>query len=173
MAVLKRKQHGKEVSNKATSGVKCGAPELKRQTGAGKMLGGWGMLIVGSLITWSCASNNGARYGSDATNQAQPCRNDDLQCLGDRGNAAASIYCPGPIERLATHTVRWTGGPYELKFSRYRWTDSPGGTITYIGDKAEFKNDIGVYTPIIYECGLASDGKTVLAVSAAAGRLPP
>jgi hypothetical protein len=173
MAVLKRKQHRKEVSNKATSGVKCGAPELKRQTGAGKMLGGWGMLIVGSLITWSCASNNGARYGSDAANQAQPCRNDDLQCLGDRGNAAASIYCPGPIERLATHTVRWTGGPYELKFSRYRWTDSPGGTITYIGDKAEFKNDIGVYTPIIYECGLASDGKTVLAVSAAAGRLPP
>ncbi|MDE1012017.1 MAG: zinc ribbon domain-containing protein [Paraburkholderia fungorum] len=173
MAVLKRKQLWKEVSNKATSCAKCGAPELKRQTGAGKMLGGWGMLIVGSLITWSCASNNGARYGSDATNQAQPCRNDDLQCLGDRGNAAASIYCPGPIERLATHTVRWTGGPYELKFSRYRWTDSPGGLITYIGDKAEFKNDIGVYTPIIYECGLASDGRTVLAVSAAAGRLPP
>jgi hypothetical protein len=173
MAVLKRKQRGQEVSDKATSCITCSAPVVKRQTGAGKMLGGWGMLIVGSLITWSCVSNNGARYGSDAANQAQPCRNDDLQCLGDRGNAAASIYCPGPIERLATHTVRWTGGPYELKFSRYRWTDSPGGPITYIGDKAEFQNDIGVYTPIIYECGLASDGKTVLAVSAAAGRLPP
>ncbi|AJZ61402.1 hypothetical protein OI25_6016 [Paraburkholderia fungorum] len=42
-----------------------------------------------------------------------------------------------------------------------------------VGDKAEFQNDIGVYTPIIYECGLASDGRTVLAVSATAGRLPP
>ncbi|MFL9946943.1 zinc ribbon domain-containing protein [Paraburkholderia agricolaris] len=173
MAALKRKQHGKEVSDKATSCVQCGAPVVKRQTGAGKMFGGLGMLIVGSLITWGCVSDNGARYGSDAVNQAQSCRKDDLQCLGDQGNAAASIYCKGPIERLATRTVRWTGGPYEVKFSRFRWSDSPGGAITYIGDKAEFQNDIGVYTPIIYECGLASDGKTVLAVSASAGRLPP
>lgn len=173
MAVLKRKQRGKALSDKATSCVKCGAPVVKRQTGAGKTLGGWGMLIVASLITWSCVSDNGARYGSDAANQAQPCRKDDLQCLGDKGNAAASLYCKGPIERLATHTVRWTDGPYEVKFSRFRWTGSPGGSITYIGDKAEFQNDIGVYTPIIYECGLANDGKTVLAVSASAGRLPP
>lgn len=173
MAFLKRKQRGKKVNDRATSCVKCGAPVAKRQTDAGRLLGGLGMLIVGSLITWGCASDNSARNGSDAANQAQSCRTDDLPCLGDKGNVAASIYCKAPIERLATHIVKWTGGPDDVKFSRFRWTDNPGGPITYIGDKAEFQNDVGAYTPIIYQCGVASDGKTVLAVSATAGRLSP
>jgi hypothetical protein len=60
-----------------------------------------------------------------------------------------------------------------MKFSRFRWTDEPGGPITYIGDKAEFRNDFGVYTPVIYQCDVAGDGQTVLAVRATAGRLPP
>jgi hypothetical protein len=69
--------------------------------------------------------------------------------------------------------VKWTGGTFEMKFSRFRWTDEPGGPITYIGDKAEFRNDFGVYTPVIYQCDVAGDGQTVLAVRATAGRLPP
>lgn len=173
MALVKCKECGNEVSNKPTTCVKCGAPVVKLQTDAGKMVVGLGVLIVGALINWGCVSDNSARNGSDAANQAQSCSKDDLQCLGDKGVVAAGIYCQHPIERLATHTVKWTSGTYDMKFSRFRWTDEPGGPITYIGDKAEFKNDVGAYTPIIYQCNLASDGKTVLAVSATAGRLPP
>jgi hypothetical protein len=173
MALLKCKQCGKGVGDKATSFVRYGAPVVKRQIDAGKMLGGLGVVIVGALITSGCVSDNSAKNGSHAAAQAQSCSEDDLQCLGDKGTVAAGIYCKNPIERLATHTVKWTGGTYEMRFSRFRWTDKPGGPITYIGDKAEFQNDVGAYTPIIYQCDLASDGKTVLAVSATAGRLPP
>ena len=42
--------------------------------------------------------------------------------------------------------MKWTGGNFAMKFSRFRWTDEPGGPITYIGDKAEFQNDFGAYT---------------------------
>jgi hypothetical protein len=147
--------------------------EVKQQTDAGKMLGGLGVLLVGALITWGCASDNSVKHVSDTANQAQSCSTDDLQCLGDKGTVAASIYCKAPIERLATHIVKWTGGTFETKFSFFRWTDHPGGPITFIGDKAEFRNDVGVYTPVIYQCDLAGDDKTVLAVRATAGRLPP
>jgi len=173
VALVKCTECGNEVSDKAKTCVKCGAPMVKQQTDAGKMLGGLGVLIVGALITWGCASDNSARNGSDAANQAQSCSKDDLQCLGDKEIVAAAIYCKDPIERLATHIVKWTGGTFEMKFSRFRWTDEPGGPITYIGDKAEFQNDFGAYTPVIYQCDVAGDGKTVLAVRATAGRLPP
>jgi hypothetical protein len=137
------------------------------------MLGGLGVLIVAALISSGCASDHSARNVGDATNQAQWCNTDDLQCLGDKGTAAAALYCKAPIERLATHVVKWTGGTFETEFSWFRWTDEPGGPITYIGDKAEFRNDVGVYTPVIYQCDVAGDGKTVLAVRATAGRLLP
>ena len=173
MALGKCKECGTEVSDKATASVNCGAPVAKRQTDAGKKLGGLGILMVSALITWGCVSDNSVKNVSDAANQAQPCSKDDLQCLGDKGTAAAGIYCKNPIERLATHIVKWTAGTDEMKFSRFRWTDEPGGSITYIGDKAAFQNDVGAYTPIIYQCDLASDGKTVLSVGATAGRLQP
>ncbi|MFM0340794.1 zinc ribbon domain-containing protein [Paraburkholderia fungorum] len=173
MALVKCKECGNGVSDKATRCVKCGASVIKLQNDAGKMLSGWGVLIVGALITWGCVSDNSVKNGSDAANQAQSCSKDDLQCRGDKGTVAAGIYCKNPIERLATHIVRWTNGTDEMKFSRFRWTDERGGSITYIGDKAEFQNDVGAYTPIIYQCDLAGDGETVLSVGATAGRLAP
>lgn len=131
------------------------------------------MLMVGTLITGCCVSTYSAKDGHDPANQVQSCCKDDLQCLAEKGVVAADIYCKDPIERLATHVVRWTQAPQELRFSHFRWTDQPGGGITYIGDKAEFRNDAGIYTPIIYHCDLAIDDQTVVAVSATAGRLPP
>jgi hypothetical protein len=100
------------------------------------------------------------------------CKPDDLQCLGDQGIGAATVYCKDPIERLATHDVKWTDGFFEMKFSRFRWASEGNGAITYIGDKAEFQNGFGAYTPVIYECDLARDNKTVLDVRAEEGRLP-
>lgn len=100
------------------------------------------------------------------------CKLDDLQCLGDKGVIAAGVYCQDDIERLATHSVRWTDGTFETKFSRFRWADEKAGVITYIGDKAEFQNGFGAYTPVTYECDLSPDNKTVLDVRAREGRLP-
>jgi hypothetical protein len=116
---------------------------------------------------------------SEPTQQPAPaktsgtCKQDDLQCLGDKGVVGASIYCKDAVERLATHSVRWTDGTFELKFSHFRWLDKTNGTITFIGDKAEFQNGFGAYTPVTYECDMAPDNKTVLDVRAHEGRLPP
>jgi hypothetical protein len=172
MALVKCKEFGSEARSKPTKCVKYGAPGVKQQTGARKITGGFGILIVGSLISGCCVSTYGAKDGHDPMNQAQSCCKDDLQCLAEKAIVAADTYCKHPIERLATHAVRWTEAPNEMKFSYFLWTDQPGGAITYVGDKAEFQNDVGTYTPIIYQCDLASDGQTVLAVNATAGRLP-
>lgn len=82
------------------------------------------------------------------------------------------MYCKDPIERLAAHDVKWTDGTFDLKFSRLKWKDKAEGIITYVGDKVKFQNGFGAYSPMIYECDLAADNKTVLAVRAFEGRLP-
>lgn len=86
---------------------------------------------------------------------------------------AAGVYCKAPIERLALHDVKWTDGFMDQKFSRFRWTDQVGGGITFVGDKAEFQNGFGAYTPMVYECDMAPDLKSVIAVRIdREGRLP-
>lgn len=100
------------------------------------------------------------------------CAKDDLQCLGDKAGVAASIYCRDPVEHLAKYSVRWTDGFLQMKFSRFRWKDKATGQLTMVGDKAEFQNGFGAYTPVIYECDLDADGKTVLDVRVHEGRLP-
>jgi hypothetical protein len=106
------------------------------------------------------------------TPPSDACAKDDLQCLGDKGVIAAGIYCKDRIARLAEHDVKWTDGTFDMKFSQFRWADKSAGTITYIGDKAEFQNGFGAYTPVVYECDLAGDGKTVLDARVSEGRLP-
>ncbi len=73
---------------------------------------------------------------------------------------------------MAKHDVKWTDGTFEMKFSRFRWKNQSAGVITYVGDKAEFQNGFGAFSPVIYECDMASDNKTVLDVRVREGRLP-
>lgn len=164
---------GSAACRKSAECVKDGASGVKLQTGAGKIRGGVAILLVASLISGCSVSTYGAKDGHDPMNQTQPCRKDDLQCLAAKASLAADTYCKAPIERLATHAVKWTEAPNETKFSYFHWSDQPGGAITYVGDMAEFQNDAGIYTPVIYQCSLAADGQTVLAVGVTAGRLQP
>lgn len=175
MALIKCRECGTEISDKAAACVKCGAPVTKpptKATGAVAALITLGIVCIVSAFLWAPGSSSKNRDANTEKPSAEACKKDDLQCLGDKGIIAASVYCKNPIERLAAHNVRWTDGTFELKFSRFRWADSKAQTITYIGDKAEFQNGFGAYTPVVYECDLAPDNKTVLDVRVSEGRLP-
>jgi hypothetical protein len=82
------------------------------------------------------------------------------------------VYCAPEIERQAQYDVKWTDGFLRLKFEGYRWLDQAKHSITYVGDRVMFQNGFGAWSPMIYECDLSGDGKTVLAVRVEPGRLP-
>jgi hypothetical protein len=121
---------------------------------------------------WAVYDRREKTPAETAAVKAETCSKGDLQCLGNQGIAAAGVYCAREVEKLASHSVKWKDGAFETKFSRFRWHDMEKGEITYIGDKAEFQNGFGAYTPVIYECDIAADEKTVLDVRVQEGRLP-
>lgn len=125
------------------------------------------IVIMGAIAVKACGSND-----ADAANvkDEATCRK-ELACWGEKGVIAAGTYCKDPIERLARHSVRWTDGVMDMKFSRYRWADEPNGAIAFVGDRAEFQNGFGAFSPVIYTCVLAADHRTVLDVHVIPGRL--
>ncbi|WP_186095667.1 zinc-ribbon domain-containing protein [Burkholderia gladioli] len=179
MALVKCGECGTEVSDKAQTCVRCGAPikkELSRKAA-------WitlGVVCVCGLVAFLVATapnqDGGAPPASAESSSAKVtssgCAKTDLQCLGDKGAVGASVYCADQVAKLAKYDVKWTDGTFELKFRRFRWADQAAGVITYIGDKAMFQNGFGAYTPVVYECDLAPDNKTVLDVRVREGRLP-
>lgn len=173
MALIKCEECGNEISTKAEACPKCGAP-VKAQihsefTRPLKPLEAIGSIIIAGLVIWWLASPS----ATESKPVAQDCKSDDLQCLGDKGIVGASVYCQDAIEKFAAHSVKWTDGTFEMKFSRFRWHDKAKGEITYVGDKAEFQNGFGAFTPVIYECDMGPDTKTVLdARVLGEGRLP-
>jgi len=84
---------------------------------------------------------------------------------------SASVYCPRKVENLAKHSFKWTDGFLESKFTHFKWRDQAKGVITYQGNRVEFQNGFGAFTPIVYECDLAPDNRTVLDVRVQEGRL--
>lgn len=197
MALIKCSECQNDVSDKAIACPKCGAPiaasarvlpgikeqgvehkEHKEQNGH-PLLGIAVVIGIMAIVIYafSGSGNNAKSNASDTTQTASEekpgCASNDLSCWGNKGVVAAGVYCPRYIEQLAKHSVKWTDGTFELKFSRFRWADQEKGIITYIGDKAEFQNGFGAYTNVIYQCDMAADGKTVLDARVVEGRLPP
>lgn len=201
MALIQCKECGKEISSLAAACPHCGAPlnatpavqatpvstppaapavaagtaaAVKKPGKAAKTILGIFFMFCFMLVAIGMCSSGGAKKDSAGDKQdsaKDECKKDDLQCLGDKAVIAAGIYCKKPVEKLAAHSVRWTDGTLETKFSEFRWADKEAGTLTMVGDKVEFQNGFGAFTPMIYECDLAADGKTVLAVRAQEGRL--
>jgi len=177
MALIKCRECGKDVSTEAAACPNCGAPvvQVAKATVAKKankhsnIIGTFFLAIVAAVAIAQCTKDD---KKADAKPAAQECSKDDLQCNGDKAIVAVGVYCKDPIERLALHSVRWTDGTFEMKFSRFRWLDKEAGTLTMVGDKAEFQNGFGAYTPVTYECDLAADKKTILDVRVREGRLP-
>jgi hypothetical protein len=179
----------KPVSDKATACPHCGAPAKvpssalldvpptpaptqKRQVSRSIRIAIYAAVIVMSIplmVLFEPAKKDVSPAGG-ATIDGD-CANDDIQCFGNKGIVAAGVYCAPEVERHAKHSVKWTDGTFETKFSRFRWRNVPRRQITYIGDKAEFQNGFGAFTPVVYECDLDADRKTVLDVRVREGRL--
>lgn len=175
MALIKCHECGKDVSTEAAACQNCGAPPATSAplpAKVEKVSNLMSVIVLSAVIIGLVAMCSSTDDQSNSKKEPDKCAKDDLQCLGDKAVVAAGIYCKDPIERLAKHSVRWTDGTFETKFSRFRWKDKAAGKLTMIGDRAEFQNGFGAYTPVIYECDLDADGKTVLEVRANEGRLP-
>lgn len=182
MALKQCHECGSQVSTEAKSCPNCGAPVKDQNAEFAKQVlaGIAGIGIVWMVLAASCSSDESEKEVADkkeAAAQAAPepkpveCKADDLQCLGDKGTITAGLFCPDKIERLAKHSVKWTDGFFETKFSHFRWRNKEKGEITYIGDKVQFQNGFGAFTNMVYECDIAADNETVMAVRVKDGML--
>lgn len=180
MALTTCRECGHQVSTKAAQCPGCGAP-------AGSTLGdakpgpqykpelrpafkfalGATALLV-AIVAFK--GPNPEAVAAEAAHEAK-CRA-DLQCAGDKFLVEAAVYCSEPVERQARHAARWTDATLEPRFSRFRWTAAPAGSITFIGDRVEFQNGFGAFTPMTYECDLNPETNQVLNVRVSEGRLP-
>ena len=95
----------------------------------------------------------------------------ELQCWGERHLATANAYCKDSIDRLANDATRWSDAFHETRFSRLRWLDRSKGTLTFIGDKVEFRTASGSYQPHRYECDFDPENNRVTGARAQPGRL--
>lgn len=185
MALIKCHECGAQVSTEAKACPRCGAAPKKPQSlvvkVGGAFIGACVILaLVGAIFAPSKDEAAAAVGQKPAAAQApapqvktpEPvCSGSDLQCRAKEGIISASVYCPREVERMAKHSVKWTDGFLESKFDRFRWKDKANGVITYIGGKAEFQNGFGAFTPMIYECDLGPDNRTILDVRVREGRL--
>jgi hypothetical protein len=188
MALLNCYECGKPVSDQATACPHCGAPVKnpvtvaspdalsapapKRKTRPIVQIFWGAVLLIFSIAYFGDGTKSDASPSANASTTESKCAEGDLQCLGNKGIVAAGVYCKDEVEKLAKHSVRWTDGTFETKFSHFRWRNKARQQVTYIGNKAEFQNGFGAYTPVVYECDLDEDNKTVLDVRVREGRMP-
>lgn len=172
MALSKCKECKKEVSTKAPTCPHCG---VKNPTTTAKQLvvGLLGVLVIGYGIVHFASSGKKERDSAAAAKTEQDvaaCKK-DLRCWGEKNMVAASVYCKREVERLAKYSVKWTDGALELKVSRYRWAEKDAGTLTYLGDKAQFQNGFGAYQNVVYECDFDPTSKSVQDVRVREGHI--
>lgn len=179
MAIGPCRECNQQVSTEAKTCPHCGvhcptfaqrSSAVLRATLSPPKLDLFNKIAISFLLVLAVLGINEALEKFGATSKG--CGN-ELQCAASKGIAAAGVSCKRDIERLASYSVRWTDtGLLETKFDRFRWLDSTKGTITFIGDKAEFQNGFGVYQPVIYECDFDPAINKVLNTRAEPGRLP-
>ena len=185
MAIMKCPECRRGVSTKAAACPGCGAPVaipvLTVEAASGRFTSDrWAaVVIVGAVLLVSAiAAVIGRATTSDAAQQQAAAADDancrhDLHCWGEKAWAGAETYCPPEIERKAKYSVRWLDSHwYEHKLTRYRWLSEPAGTVTMLGDKAEFQNGFGAFAVVTYECDFDPYSDKVLGVRVYEGRLP-
>lgn len=174
MALIKCRECSGPVSSEAAACPKCGAkprapmPAQAKRPERGPLIA-IAILIVTVGFVGTVGSLMGPTDGERAVNEASKaaaCKA-DLQCWAAKSEFDAAARCARQIELLALHSVRWIEGD---KFTHLRWADKTAGAVTYIGDRVEFQNGFGAYTPMTYECDFDQANKAVLDVRIAEGR---
>jgi hypothetical protein len=176
MALIKCKECNSSISDKASTCPSCGAPVEKKRK-KNEVSGFIFLVVIVGLIWWLSSDsepteNTTANASSVESESEKECAKGDLSCWGEKNYVSASVYCKEPIERLAKYNHKWTDQFLEPKMSHYRWADVENNVVTFIGDKIQFQNGFGAFVPMVYECDLSADGKTVLDVRVREGRLP-
>lgn len=167
-----------QVSTTAAACPHCGAKVAPAVVAKPGGLGAAGsILLVGGAMAVGLVMCTGKDNGEARRQADMKCRA-DIKCWGERHLSAADAYCQRYVERLALHSVKWTDtGSFDQKFSRFRWLNQEAGTVTYIGDKVEFQNAFGAFTPMIYSCDIGDLDKekpqVIEARILSEGRLPP
>lgn len=195
MALIPCRECKKIISDQASSCPQCGAPSTanearppfiakqvpnpnlvldhKTPLTRGQIVGAAALVLIMLAIAAKLTSSGEKSPDvSSSKTSANACAPGDLKCFGERGIVAAGTYCRSQIELQAPHSMRWTDATFQSKFDRYRWHDKDRSQVTYVGNRAEFQNGFGAFTPVIYECDLAPDEKTVIGVRVREGRLP-
>lgn len=141
-----------------------------------------GLAVVAACV-WAVArcvsgdsdsgSGAAASEADAAIANAEACEMDFL-CMADRDVFIAVRICRQHIEQLSDHSVKWTDGTLDGKFSSSRWRNPAHDafTFTFVEDEAEFQVGFGGFAPMIYECDVDLDLKDVLDVRVKEGRLP-
>ncbi|RZA20544.1 MAG: zinc ribbon domain-containing protein [Proteobacteria bacterium] len=145
---------------------------MSAQDSKGSPIAGILVLAVSGWLLYQCNKSPSEEEMKAAAASAEACKR-DLKCIGEKLSTAAAFRCPEHVERLAKHSVRWVDKTLEPKFSRFRWANLEKTSVTVIGDRVEFQNGFGAFTPIIYECDLDVKTEAVLDVRIEEGRLPP
>lgn len=163
-----------EVSTEAKTCPHCGVANPTKVPPSAKdtLIGGVIVAVVVAIGVTMCGDSDAdktAAASKRAADDATCAKN--LQCQGDKGSISAGIRCKSHVEKLAKHSMQWTDGTLEPKFSRFRWKNEKEGLITFVGDKAQFQNGFGAYTNVVYECDLDRSLSQVLDVRVREGRL--
>jgi len=179
MALVKCKECGQQVSNKAKTCPQCGAPMPKRTSRVTWMVTVLlGLVFINWLVSEHPTSTTPASKQPGASAQTKAPELSDaecmksLQCWGERQSIPAEARCQIYVEKLSTYSHKWTDGLLERKFSHFRWKNQKTGLITFVGDKIEFQNGFGAYQKYIYECDYDPFAQKVLDVRARPGRIP-
>lgn len=92
---------------------------------------------------------------------AEECKR-DLQCWGERHQAAAAVPCSTAVIALAKWDHEWTTNFQPARFNR--WTAGrSSGTILYQGDALKLQNGFGAWQHVKYYCEFAPQSGTATA----------
>ena len=81
---------------------------------------------------------------------AEECKQ-DMQCWGERHQAAAAEPCSAAVIALAKWDHEWTTNPAPARFNK--WSAGRGnGTILYQGDALKLQNGFGAWQQVKYYC---------------------
>lgn len=172
MALIKCRECGNEVSNKAKNCPQCGAQVKRNDFGCGSILAVVFIIVLFAAIFGEedSAAPTSATVDDDKPEVSEkPCDSD--ACLSDRFMIDASVACKPYIQKLSKYQYEWLDGWTMPTFSRYSVSREGDVAITYFGDALKFQNGFGAWSNIIYMCKYNTSTGLVMDYMAEEGRL--